>query len=239
MIFNMSFNVINVANKLQISISKDSTAGQRVKREARTEHTKDAAGNYLLTPHPEHDFLLASNTNYFLLSGRLKIRYEWIDGDKFQNEHKETFKSLLKEQHKNYLQGMEDNYKHGDGYMENTLNQAYRCPTWTKSHLAYEPDCAIADVVIMEDDTTLLCPMQHVTGWTFETIDIKPFEKIISTKVGTEMYIVFGRECFTWSNDGQWIRHVFEKHSVKKQTSEEIEINNGTGDVCSLVRIYK
>ena len=81
--------------------------------------------------------------------------------------------------------------------------------------------------------------MQPVTGWTFEKIDIPVGGSIVSEKIGEEMYIVFGQECFTYSTDGQWTRHVIEKHSTKKQVSHELEINNGSGDMCTLVRIYK
>ena len=81
--------------------------------------------------------------------------------------------------------------------------------------------------------------MQYVPGWTFETIDIMPQEKIVSNKVGEEMYLVFGQECFTYSKDGKWVRQVLAKHAIKKQVSSELEIYNGSGDICSLVRIYK
>ena len=239
MIFNVPFKVINVANKLQISISEGTTVGQRIKRESRNEYTKDGAGNYLITPHPKHDFLIKSNSNYFLLNGKIKIRYEWIDGDKFKNEHKGIFKNLLETQYEDQNQEMKADYEHGDNYMENTVSQTYRSPVWSNSFLPYEPDCSISEVTIMEDNTVILCPMQYVTGWTFEHIDIMPGEKIVSNKVGEEMYIVFGQECFTYSKDGQWTRQIIEKHATKKQVSHELEINNGSGDICTLIRIWK
>ena len=239
MIFNITFNVLNIANKLQISISHNTKVGELCRRESVNEYTKDGSGNYLITPHTDHDFLIKNNNNYFVLSGKVKIRYEWADGDKFKNEHKDTFKSFLEAGYSEQHQDMKTNYKHGDGYMENTVDQAYRSPNWSKNHLPYEPYCSVSEVTIMEDDTVLLCPMQHTTGWTFETIDIMPFEKIISSKVGTEMYVIFGRECHTWSKDGKYTRQVIEKHSVKKQTSSELEINNSSGDICTLVRVYK
>ena len=77
MIFSIPFKVINVANKLQLSISESTKAGQRIKRESQNEYTKDGSGNDLITTHPEHDFLIESNSNYFLLSGSMKIRFEW------------------------------------------------------------------------------------------------------------------------------------------------------------------
>ena len=237
MIFSIPFKVINVANKLQLSISESTKAGQRIKRESQNEYTKDGSGNDLITTHPEHDFLIESNSNYFLLSGSMKIRFEWDETSVFQDEHVDTYLDLLKSRPAGLINP--DKLVTGPGFIENEISQDFRLPTWGASHLEYEPYCPAAEVKILEDNTVMLCPMQYVTGWTFEHIDIMPGEKIISNKVGEEMYIVFGQECFTYSTDGQWTRHVIEKHSTKKQVSHELEINNGSGDRCTLVRIYK
>ena len=52
MIFNIAFTVENFENKIQISVSRATKPGQRVVRESRDERTKDAAGNFLFSPHP-------------------------------------------------------------------------------------------------------------------------------------------------------------------------------------------
>tara|TARA_R110002012_G_scaffold5456_5_gene24841 strand:+ start:1670 stop:2383 length:714 start_codon:yes stop_codon:yes gene_type:complete len=237
MIFNVPFNVINVANKLQVSLSDKTKAGQRMKRENVDEYSRDGNGNILIEPHPEHDFLIKSNTNHFLLSGSIKVRFEWDEDSIFQDEHVETYLDYLRSKPVGLINP--DKLVTGPGFVENQITQDFRLPTWGTSHLDYEPYCTSADVLIMEDNTSMLCPMQHTPGWTFEHIDIMPGEKIISNKVGEEMYIVFGQECFTYSTDGQWTRQVIERHSTKKQVSHELEINNGSGDMCTLVRIYK
>ena len=237
MIFSVPFKVINVANKLQISISDGTKTGQRMKREGLNEFVQDPSGNYLTHKHPEHDFLIKSNTNYFLFNGSLRIRYEWDADSVFQDEHVDTYLDLLKSKPAGLINP--DKLTRGPGFVQNEVKSEFRSGTWGTSHLEYEPYCTIADVTILEDNTVILCPMQHVTGWTFEHINIMPGEKIVSNKVGEEMYIVFGQECFTYSKDGQWTRQVIEKHATKKQVSHELEINNGSGDMCTLVRIWK
>ena len=236
MIFSWPFEVINVANKLQISIGT-ATKGNKIRRDSQAELIQDGAGNFLITPHETHDFLMKSNSNYFCLEGTMKVRYEWETGDKFKQEHSDVYKELMVEHNKEA--NLKDNWNEGPGFIENTATKSYLGNTWRTSLVAYEPDCKVAEVTAMEDNTTLLCPMQHVTGWTFETIDILPGEKIVSNKKGEEMYLVFGQECFTYSKDGNWIRQTLAKHSVKKQVSAELKINSGSGDVCTLVRIYK
>ena len=84
----------------------------------------------------------------------------------------------------------------------------------------------------MEDNTVILCPMQHITGWTFDNIDIRPGGSIVSTKPGEDTYIVFGDTC---SISGANIA----RHSTKKQVSQELEIKNNSENVCTLIRIYK
>lgn len=236
MIFSWPFKVYNVADKLQISIGT-ANKGNKIRRDSRAELTQDGNGNYMITPHDTHAFLMKSNSNYFCLEGTMKVRYEWQDGDVFKQEHSDIYKELMNEHNKDA--GLSDNWNEGPGFIENTATKGFISDTWRTSLVPHEPDCSVAEIKAMTDNTTLLCPMQYVPGWTFETIDIMPGEKIISNKVGEEMYIVFGQECFTYSTDGQWRRQVIEKHSTKKQVSHQLEINNGSGDICSLVRIYK
>lgn len=231
MIFGVKFNVLNVSNKIQISISQDTKSKQRIKRESVDEYTKDINGDFLLTYHPDHNFLIKSNTNYFLLEGSIKIRYEWDETSVFQNEHIDVFKGLL-DQHHAGLSNLPELPTSGDGFLEATTVQKYRTDSWRAGHMFYEPYCTSAEVTIMEDNTVLLCPMQHYPGWTFEQIDILPGESVVSTKPGDDTYIVFGDTC---SIAGTAIA----KHATKKQTSSEVTIKNDSLKVCKLVRIYK
>ena len=40
MIFGLGFNVVNIDNKIQISISEDTEVGQRIKREGEAEYKR-------------------------------------------------------------------------------------------------------------------------------------------------------------------------------------------------------
>ena len=51
MIFGFGFDVINVGNKLQISISKDVVAGNRIKRESEQEFIQNSNGDDLSLIH--------------------------------------------------------------------------------------------------------------------------------------------------------------------------------------------
>jgi hypothetical protein len=232
MIFNVPFDVRNIDNQIQISISQNTKAKQRIKREGVNEYTKDSEGNFLLTPHPDYNFLIRSNNNYFLLNGKIKVRFEWDETSVFQDEHKQTYRDLLDNQYVGLKNPIEGSYTHGSGFMESSVDHQYRSDTWKSSHLAYEPYCTTGEITVMEDNTTILCPMQHYPGWTFEHIDIMPGESIVSTKPGDDTYIVFGDTCSIAGTD-------IAKHAVKKQTSSEITIKNDSLNVCTLVRIYK
>ena len=76
--------------------------------------------------------------------------------------------------------------------MEHEVKHANRSKTWLPSPLPYEPYCTNAEVMVMQKDTVILCPMQHAAGWTFEHIDVERGETIESNKQGQEMYIIFG-----------------------------------------------
>ena len=235
MIFSVPFKVINLANKLQISISENTTTGQRIVRESVAEHTKDGEGNHFHSEVEGKPYLINTSNNYFLLEGIIKVTYRWKEGDKFNLSHRDEFESIV-----NSASASPDLIEKTDdsisGVYTFTMDPS---STWTSSATKIEPNSSEAGVEIYKDGTVLLCPMQHVTGWTFEKIDIPIGESIVSDKVGEEMCIVFGQECFTYSTDGQWTRQVIEKHATKKQVSHQLKINNGSGDVCRLIRIYK
>lgn len=233
MIFGLGFNVVNIDNKIQISISKDTEVGQRIKREGEAEYTKDATGTQIIVPHPDHDFLIKSNTNYFILGGGIKVRYEWNDTSKFQDEHKEIYMNLLKESQADLSIAFDDDkYNHGEGFMEHEVFHANRSKKWLASPLPYEPYCTNAEIEVIQKDTLILCPMQHAAGWTFEHIDVERGETIESNKQGQEMYIVFGMRCTVGDKE-------IDQFEVKKQTSTQLQITNASYNLGTLVRIYK
>lgn len=233
MIFGFGFSVLNVGNKLQISISENIKAGDRIKRESEKEFTQNIRGDYGVTFHPTHDFIIKSNTNYFLLGGGIKVRYEWDNTSKFKDQHKEIYMNLLKEhQPELYITFDETKYNHGEGFMEHEVFHANRAKRWLPSPLPYEPYCTAAQIQALVDDTVILCPMQHEFGWTFEHIDVERGETIESNKQGQEMYIVFGMRCTV--GDKQ-----INQFEVKKQTSTQLHITNASYNLGTLVRIYK
>ena len=233
MIFGFGFSVLNVGNKLQISISENTKAGDRIKRESEQEYVQNIHGDFGLTFHPTHDFIINSNTNYFILGGGIRIRYAWEEASKFQDEHKEIYMNLLKESQAGLsIPFDEAKYIHVPGYIEHQVFHANRAKKWLPSPLQYEPYCTTAEVEALVDDTLLLCPMQHEFGWTFEHIDVERAETIESNKQGQEMYIVFGMRCTV--GDKQ-----INQFEVKKQTSTQLQITNASYNLGTLVRIYK
>lgn len=231
MIFSFGFSVLNVADKLQVSISENIKVGDRIKRESEQEYTKNSRGEDGIFLHPKHDFIIKSNTNYFLLGGAVKIRYEWDETSRFQNEHVQTHLEVLKESQKEFSIELEP-VKHGPGFLEGSTVHSNRAKKWLPSPLQYEPYCTSAEMTALLDDTIILCPMQHEFGWTFEHIDVERGETIESNKQGQEMYIVFGCRCTV--GDKQ-----INQFEVKKQTTTQLQITNASYNLGTLVRIYK
>jgi len=233
MIFGVGFDVINIANRLQISISQNTKVGQRIKRENTNEFIKDASGTPIIKTHPDHNFLIELNTNYCLFNGHIKMRYTWDENSVFQDEHKDIYRNVLAENHKSLAATFDENdYVHGEGFMEHQNKHQYRYVDWHTPALHYEPYSTTAEVEIMQNGTVILCPMQHQSGWTFEHIHINPRQSIESRKQGSETYIVFGERCSTGGKN-------IEKHSTKKQTSSLLKITNESPAVCTLVRIHR
>ena len=228
MIFGIDFSVINVYDDIQISISKNTRVGQRIVREPGEGRTTDEAGNALHETHPTHNFLVSTDNNYFLLEGSVKVRYEWQEGDNFQDSNIDTF-IVESEKHPEHHRCT---YETGSGYMQGTAVLGTTPCDWKTSPVSYEPDNSKTILEIMEDDTRILCPMQYEKGWSFLKADVSPGASIAATKSGDKCYIVFGQNC---SIDDQTVT----KNTVKKLTSASVTIKNESEKLCRLVKIYK
>jgi len=228
MIFSIPFSVINANDDIQISISKATKVGQKIVREPGELRTADLSNNLIQEAHPQHSCLLKTDNNYFLLEGSVKVRYEWQDGDNFQDSDVETFR-IESEKHPEHLRC---NYQHGSGWMEGTAVLGDTPCDWKESPVTYEPDNSKTTLEIMEDGTRILCPMQYEKGWSFLKADVSPGASIAATKSGDKCYIVFGQNC---SIGDQTIT----KNTVKKMTSASVTIKNESEKLCRLIKIYK
>ena len=215
------------------SISKNTKERQRIVRESVSEHVKDGQGNYLHSEVDGKPHLIKTSNNYFLLEGKLKVRYEWEDGDKFKKEHLDDFLADVRAK-MNHVGGAEysESETSGGNYIEAVYAATENTPGWSESAASIEPNCSKASVEIMQDDTVMLCPMQHLPGWTFEKTDIPVGGSFTSNKAGEDDFIIFGQQC---KINGQ----VIPKHSSRQQVSNSITISNDSDSFCRLVRIYK
>ncbi len=230
MISNISWTGINLDNKLQISLSTNTLVGQRLKRMAADERVRDREGNTISDVHPTYPFLMKLDVQYFLLEGSVKVRYEWKDGDVFQDEHKTTYNSVVVENSPEFTH-MRD-YEEGSGYMQGTTSMGTEANDWKDNPILYEPHCAIAEFTIMQDNTRLLCPMEVEKGWTFKKADVLPGTSITATKSGDDCYIFFGQNCEV---NGTAV----SENTTKKLTSSSVSIKNVSDKLCRLVKIYK
>ena len=227
MIFGIGFDVINVENKIQLSISIDTKVGQKIALEG-DEKVKDTLGTTLETQHPTHNFLVNTGNNYFLLNGSIKVRYEWKDGDVFTDDNWGTLKAIL-EQDSDFNRCT---YTSGSGFAEGVTTLGTAASDWKEPPMKYEPDCSKKIVEIMEDETIVLCPMQHETGWSFKKADVVVGGSITATKEGTDCFVVFGQDCEIGGA-------AVSKNSIKKLTSSSITVENKSNKLCRLVKIYK
>jgi hypothetical protein len=234
MIFNVPFRVINIENKLQISISEGGTVGQKIARENHEEYIKDTEGNFIHTQVDGKPYFNTTCNNYFLIEGKIKLRYDWVDADEFNANHVDEFSELVTAnlQHADGSSAAYDFLDTGLNYIEADYTATESNGDWRKSGVGIEPNCLKATVEIRQDNTIFICPMQHQAGWTMEMKDIPVGGTVASPKVGNEMYLFFGQDCEVNST-------AINKHDVKKQTSDALSIENKSDKFCRLIRMYK
>lgn len=230
MIFNIDFNVFSLDDNLQISVTKNAKTGQKVMRESRDEHPHSADGPLAIEKHPDYPYLIKSTNSYFLIEGSVRIRYVWEDGDVFTKDNVNealAYKSKISPHFDKAKITVTDNELKIDYTYESEENA-----DWMMAPIHWEPDTLKASIEIREDDTIILCPMQYAPGWTFEEADIKVGSNIDCAKQGTICYVFFGQECKIGDK-------VMPRHSIKKLTSDTVNIVNDSSKACRLVRIWK
>lgn len=231
MITNLRFEGINLDNKIQLCVSAPAQIGDRLKRMSADERAKDRAGNPYAEVHPDYPFLIKLDVEYFVLEGAVKVRYEWQHGDVFQDEHKETYRSVVLANSPEHTR-MQSSFVEGSGYMEGTSFMGTEATDWKDNPIKYEPHCARTEITVVEDDTVFLCPMGYYAGWSFKKADVLPGGTIATTKEGDDCYIFFAQECEV---DGAAVA----KHKAKKLVSDSVNIKNVSNKLCRLVKIYK
>jgi|TARA_X000001036_G_scaffold317047_1_gene295474 hypothetical protein len=227
MIVTIPFDIKNIANKLQLGVGWNTAPGQKMARENHAEHVKDSAGNLIHTQVADKPYLITSSNNYFLIEGKIRLKYIWAEGDEFDLTHLNEYEDIM-----NAVNTAASSLTR----TTNSITADYVCKEipgdWSFSGARIEPNCLQASVEILTAQTVIICPMQYQTGWTFEKIDIPVGGTVTSTKVGTEEYIFFGQSCTVGAKG-------INKHDIKKQTSASLDITNNSDRFCRLVRIYK
>lgn len=227
MIVTVPFNIKNIANKLQLGVAKDTKIGNKIARENHSEHVKDGNGNFIHTQVEGKPYLITSSNNYFLIEGKIRVTYTWEEGDEFDLTHLNEFEDIINE-----VAATPETLTR----TTNSITGDYTCTEmlgdWSVSPPRIEPNCLKSSVEILTAQTVIVCPMQYEAGWTFEKIDIPVGGTITSTKVGTEEYLFFGQSCTIGATG-------INKHDIKKQTSENLDITNNSDRFCRLLRIYK
>jgi len=234
MILSIPFDIKNIANKFQLGVAKNTKVGNKIARENHEEYVKDGDGNFIHTQVADKPYLNTTSSNYFLIEGKVKLRYDWVDADEFNSNHVDEFSELVTAnlQHADSSSAAYDFLDTGLNYIEAEYTATESNGDWRKSGVGFEPNCLKGSVEIRQDDTRIICPMQYQAGWTMEMKDIPVGGTIDSPKVGNEMYIFFGQDCSASGAD-------VIKNDVKRQTSDALSIANKSDKFCRLVRIYK
>lgn len=229
MIFSIGFDIINIDDNLQIGISKNTVTGGLIARESLSEQPTDGDGAALHSEVSGKPYLINSANNFVFLEGKFKLKFEWEDSDKFDSSHVDEYISLVNSK----LPGMTPpTVTKASDHIESIYTIEECSGTWRAAANAVEPNCAKGSIEVVEKDSVILCPMQRVKGWTFERVDIPVGGNVTSEKVGSTEYLIFGQECKIGGT-------TIAKHSIKKQTSSSLTVENNSSSFCRLVRIYK
>ena len=71
--------------------------GQKVSRKNHAEHPKDGEGNPIHAQVADKPYLITSANNYFLIEGKVRIKYTWAEGDEFDLTHLNEFEDIINE----------------------------------------------------------------------------------------------------------------------------------------------
>ena len=232
MIFDIVFDTVkNIENKIQMSIAKDTKAGQKIVSESLAEYPKDKDGNDISVVHPDKPYLWKNTDNYFLMKGAIKTWFKWKEGDPFQAEHVDDYLAVQTNLNSDFVSKV--NYTCIDGQIN--CSAAYHPTSTSKfksSILDWRPKVSESGLEITADNTVLVCPMQYETGWNFAHADIVNGGSITINKQGTDCYFMSGEEVTTGSQ-------TIDALETKKLTSNSVTLTNNSGTFTKVILIYK
>ena len=232
MIFNIDFETVkNIENKIQISIAKNTKAGEKIVAESLSEYPKDRQGNDIAIAHPENAHLWKNPDNYFLMKGAIKMWFKWKEGDPFQTEHIDDYVTLQNSLDSDYL--VKVNHTVGENMLHgNATYHPLNTSELKDSILYWRPKVSETGLEILTDNTVLVCPMQYEKGWPFKQADVMNGDSITLNKQGTDCYFMSGEEVTTGSQ-------TIDALEIKKLTSDSVTLTNNSGMFTKVILIYK
>ena len=233
MIFSLMFErVLNVEDKVQISIAKYTKAGQKAVSEAADEYMKDGEGDLIQEDHPERPYLMKSPDNYFVMKGKVKVWFKWQDGDAFQASNVadyNSFQNILFPGFETMIsEQITSDTVSGTLEVNPTVGHNFR-----ESITQWRPKVSETGLEVLEDNTCLVCPMQHERGWSFSNAILMNGESLEILKEGTDCYIITGEE-LTLDETKK-----IEPLKIKKLTSTKITVVNNSGTFCKIAKMFK
>ena len=93
-------------------------------------------------------------------------------------------------------------------------------------------------IEILEDETELLCVLQHSFGWAYKNVDLNPEEQIETEKNSDKCYLFFGNKCEVTSVNNMYPVTV-EKYEVIELTNEKCVVRNISNKPCKVVMLCK
>ena len=229
--FSVPMMSVNVDDELQFSHSVNTESGHIIKREFWEEQPNMDYVEY----YPTNNKISKCLNNYIMLSGKIKVSYTWNEEDNITQEDITQYKNLMSELNP---EDSYANWEEGDNSIAWTLEYPACVKEWRERSLAWELKTQGASIEILEDETELLCVLQHSFGWAYKNVDLNPEEQIETEKNSYKCYLFFGNKCEVTSVNNMYPVTV-EKYEVIELTNEKCVVRNISNKPCKVVMLCK
>mgnify|MGYP001268139228 FL=1 len=227
-ILTPSFRFIaQLEDNLQVSVSKNTKAGDEVSRTELSEVLHSELHSALLN---ENANITVNGQSHILTEGKLTAFWEWnsepiteSDLDEltgYYNSLSETVEIVKDFENKKYKATMEYTGENS---------------SWNTIAFKYGLKCGKAGFTLDTDNSVVICIQRqnNVSEWNIRQIDLSPGQVFDAEKIGNNVcYVIFSQ---TVDVNGTTI----DQYSCRNQTSSSIKITNTSDKPCKIIQVYR
>ncbi len=219
--------IAQLDDNLQVSVSKNTKAGDEVSRTELSEVLHSDLHSALLN---ENENITVNGQSHILTEGKLTAFWEWNSEPITESDLDE-----LTGYYNSVSETVEVSKDFNNKKYKATMEYTGENSSWNPITFKYGLKCGKAGFTLDTDNSVVICIQRqnNISEWNIRQIDLSLGQVFDAEKIGDNIcYIIFSQ---TVDVNGTTI----DKYSCRNQTSSSIQITNTSDKPCKIIQVYR